>query len=212
VLSYSSLVRLLWLKTTGVSITLTKRTLDVLVIINSYHFSLANGFEHFLHPFCWAVVSKLIPTLKLISVCKIALIVGKILTWELRKWSHLSSCCSNQENDSMTILWFLMNLSSIVNLETRFLKGGRVVTPRCYCSSYSTSTVSSTVFIQWWLQYNPNSMKMVFSTDGVGSFWVKLKVWIYKLLCIWTIKLSLEFFRIIWSRMRPHSQQRKCCP
>jgi hypothetical protein len=29
---------------------------------------------------------------------------------------------------------------------------------------------ASTVFIQWWLQYKPNSMKMVFSTNGVGSF------------------------------------------
>jgi hypothetical protein len=39
-------------KTTGVSITLTKRTLDVLVIIDSCHFGLASGFEHLLHPFC----------------------------------------------------------------------------------------------------------------------------------------------------------------
>jgi hypothetical protein len=44
------------------------------------------------------------------------------------------------------------------------------VTPRCYCSSYSTSTVASAIFIQWWLQYKPNSMKMVLSTNGVGSF------------------------------------------
>jgi hypothetical protein len=44
------------------------------------------------------------------------------------------------------------------------------VTPRCYCSSYSTSIVASTVFIQFWLQYKPNSMKMVFSTNGDGSF------------------------------------------
>jgi hypothetical protein len=44
------------------------------------------------------------------------------------------------------------------------------VTLRCYCSSYSTSIVASTVFIQWLLQYKPNSMKMVFSTNGVGSF------------------------------------------
>jgi hypothetical protein len=36
----------------------------------------------------------------------------------------------------------------------------------CYCTSYSTSTI----FIQWWLQYKPNSMKMVFSTNGVRSF------------------------------------------
>jgi hypothetical protein len=63
------------------------------------------------------------------------------------------------------------------------LTGG--VTPRCYCSSYNTSTVVSTIFIQWWLQYKPNSMKMVFSTNGVGSFWVKLKVWIFELL--WTV-------------------------
>jgi hypothetical protein len=56
-----------------------------------------------------------------------------------------------------------------------------VVTPRCYRSNYSTSTVASTVFIQRWLQYKPNSMKMVFSTNGVGSFWVNLKVWIFKL-------------------------------
>jgi hypothetical protein len=41
---------------------------------------------------------------------------------------------------------------------------------RCYCISYSTSTVTSIVFIQWWLQYKPNSIKMVFSTNGVGSF------------------------------------------
>jgi hypothetical protein len=58
------------------------------------------------------------------------------------------------------------------------------ITPWCYCSSYSTSTVASAVFIQWWLQYKPNSMKMVFSINGVGSFWVNLKVWIFKLLCI----------------------------
>jgi hypothetical protein len=45
-----------------------------------------------------------------------------------------------------------------------------IVTPRCYCSSYSISTVASTIFIQLWLQYKPNSMKMVFSTNGVGSF------------------------------------------
>jgi hypothetical protein len=45
-----------------------------------------------------------------------------------------------------------------------------IVTPRCYCSSYIISIVASTVFIQWWLQYEPNSMKMVFSTNGVGSF------------------------------------------
>jgi hypothetical protein len=37
---------------------------------------------------------------------------------------------------------------------------------RCYCSSYSASTV----FIQWWLQYKHNSMKIVLSTNGVGSF------------------------------------------
>jgi hypothetical protein len=36
------------------------------------------------------------------------------------------------------------------------------VTPWCYCSRYSTSTVAPTVFIQWWLQYKPNSMKRVF--------------------------------------------------
>jgi hypothetical protein len=54
--------------------------------------------------------------------------------------------------------------------------------PRGYCSSYSASTVASTVFIQLWLQYNPNSMKMVFSTNEVGSFWVNLKVWIFELL------------------------------
>jgi hypothetical protein len=53
---------------------------------------------------------------------------------------------------------------------------------RCYCSSYNTSTIVSTLFIQWWLQYKPNSMKMVFSTNGVGSFWVNLKVWIFELL------------------------------
>jgi hypothetical protein len=39
-----------------------------------------------------------------------------------------------------------------------------------YCNSYSTSTVVSTVLIQWWLQYEPNSMKMIFSTNEVGSF------------------------------------------
>jgi hypothetical protein len=44
------------------------------------------------------------------------------------------------------------------------------VTPWYYCSSYSTSTVTPTFFIQCWLQYRPNSMKMVFSTNGVGSF------------------------------------------
>jgi hypothetical protein len=36
------------------------------------------------------------------------------------------------------------------------------VTPWCYCSRYNTSTVAPIVFIQWWLQYKPNSMKMVF--------------------------------------------------
>jgi hypothetical protein len=39
-----------------------------------------------------------------------------------------------------------------------------------YCSSYSTSTVASIIFIQCWLQYKPNSMKMVFSTNEVESF------------------------------------------
>jgi hypothetical protein len=46
----------------------------------------------------------------------------------------------------------------------------RGVTPWCYCGSYSTSIVASTVFILWWLPYKPNSMKMLFSTNGVGSF------------------------------------------
>jgi hypothetical protein len=44
------------------------------------------------------------------------------------------------------------------------------ITPWGYCSSYSTSIVASTVFIQWLVQYKPNSMKMVFSTNGVGLF------------------------------------------
>jgi hypothetical protein len=39
--------------------------------------------------------------------------------------------------------------------------------PRCYCSSYSTSIVASTVLIQCLLQYKSNSMKMVFSINGV---------------------------------------------
>jgi hypothetical protein len=66
----------------------------------------------------------------------------------------------------------------------------------CYCSSYSTSTAASIVFIQWWLQYKPNSMKMVFSINGVGSFWVDLKVWISNSWEVWTIELSLQFFVI----------------
>jgi hypothetical protein len=70
---------------TGVSITLTKCTLDVLVIIDSCHFGLTSGFEHFLHPFLLSSGVKADPTLKPIPVCKIALIVGMILTWELRK-------------------------------------------------------------------------------------------------------------------------------
>jgi hypothetical protein len=50
------------------------------------------------------------------------------------------------------------------------------VTPRCYCSSYSTSTVASTVLMQWLLRYKPNSMKMVFSTNGVGSFLCQFEI------------------------------------
>jgi hypothetical protein len=46
----------------------------------------------------------------------------------------------------MTILCFSTNLSSIINLGTIFLEGGRVVTPWCYCSSYSISTVP----LQYW--------------------------------------------------------------
>jgi hypothetical protein len=58
------------------------------------------------------------------------------------------------------------------------LRLGRVVTLWCYCSSY----IISIVFIQWWLQYKPNLMKMIFSINRVGSFWVNLKVWIFELL------------------------------
>jgi hypothetical protein len=45
-----------------------------------------------------------------------------------------------------------------------------------YISSYSTSTVASTVFIQWLLWYKLNSRKMAFSINEVGSFEVYLKV------------------------------------
>jgi hypothetical protein len=73
---------------------------------------------------------------------------------------------------------FLLLHLSVVGGGRRFVyplscEGGGVyhgVTPRCYCSSYNTSTVASTVLIQWLLQYKPNSMKMIFSTNGVGSF------------------------------------------
>jgi hypothetical protein len=44
----------------------------------------------------------------------------------------------------------------------------------------------------------------------IGSFEVNWKVWIFYSWALWTIKLSLNFFRINWSWIRPHLQKRKC--
>jgi hypothetical protein len=71
-----------------------------------------------------------------------------------------------------------------------------IVTPRCYYSSYSTSIVASTIFIQWWLQYKPNSMKMVFLQMELDHF---ESIWKFEFLNsweVWTIELSLQFFVI----------------
>jgi hypothetical protein len=59
--------------------------LPVLVIIDPCYFGFASDFEHFLHPFCRAVVINTDPTLKLVSDCKFSLTEGTILTWKLRK-------------------------------------------------------------------------------------------------------------------------------
>jgi hypothetical protein len=97
---------------------------------------------------------------------------GGLTTWKCRdEWR-----CHPRK-----VSWLLPGAYTVIFLSNPNLSSlYRVVTPRCYCSSYSTSTV----FIRWWLQCKPNSMKMVFSTNEVGSFWVNLKVWIFKLLCI----------------------------
>jgi hypothetical protein len=126
--------------------------LVVLVIIDPCHFGFASDFKRFLHPFWRAVVVKADPILKLVSDCKFSLTEGTIPTWKLRKWSRLPSCRWNQEVVHITILCFLTNLSSFVNLETRFLEGVRVVTPLVYCSCYNTSAIASTVVVQWLLQ------------------------------------------------------------
>jgi hypothetical protein len=70
---------------TGVFLTLTKRTHSVLVIINSPPRGFARESKRFVHPFRQVVGVKADPTLKLVSVCKISLIVGTIPTLELRK-------------------------------------------------------------------------------------------------------------------------------
>jgi hypothetical protein len=87
------------------------------------------------------------------------------------------------ENQPPVYYWLfdeLFKLQSCLKLcrFTQALLQPGLCNTRRYCSIYSTSTV----FIQWWLQYKPNSMKMVFSTNGVGSFWVNLKVGIFELL------------------------------
>jgi hypothetical protein len=51
-----------------------------------------------------------------------------------------------------------------------------VITPWCYYSSYSISTVTSIVLTQCLLQYKPNSRKLVFSINEVESFEVNWKV------------------------------------
>jgi hypothetical protein len=67
----SSLVRLLWLKTTGVSLTLTKCAPWVLVIIDPCPCGFARAFKMLIrHPFCRVVDIKVDPTLKLTSVHK----------------------------------------------------------------------------------------------------------------------------------------------
>jgi hypothetical protein len=63
-------------------------------------------------------------------------------------------------------------LNSRLDLKSNSTISSWIVSPpwRAHVTPRSTSTVAFTVFIQWWLQYEPNSMKMVFSTNGVGSF------------------------------------------
>jgi hypothetical protein len=119
-----------------------------------------------------------------------ALVEFFTLSWAVERW-NLSSMSlllslflkSIGEITIAVILWFL-NIRHLCTLFGMWFLTS-AVTPRCYCSSYSTSTIASTIFIQWWLQYEPNSMKMVFSTNGVGLFWVILKVWIFELL--WSV-------------------------
>jgi hypothetical protein len=70
---------------TGVSITLTKRTPSVLVIIDPHPCGFAREFKRFVHPFCQVVAIKANPILKLVFACKISPIVAMIPTLELRK-------------------------------------------------------------------------------------------------------------------------------
>jgi hypothetical protein len=85
------------------------------------------------------------------------------------------------------------------------------VTPWCYYSSYSISTVASAVLIQWLLQY-----KLISKEDSVFCFWrldyLKSigKFEFVHSCALWTMKLSLKFHRIYWNWIRPHFQKRKC--
>jgi hypothetical protein len=125
--------------------------LVVLVIIDPYHFGFTSDFKSFRHPFCWAVVIKADPTLKLVSDCKFSPIEGAIPTWELRKWSRLPSCHWNQEVVPLTVPCFLGPLL-LRNLGTRFLLGGRVITPLVLLQQLQYIYSTSMVLLQWWLQ------------------------------------------------------------
>jgi hypothetical protein len=116
----SSLVRSLWLKMTGVSITLTKCTPWCLC----YHQSLSLWFRKWLR----TLPSSFLPssglnddsTLKFVSVCMSHSIVGTFSTYELRKWSRLPSCHWDQEVIEWQFLAFLGSLF-LRNLGMRFI-------------------------------------------------------------------------------------------
>jgi hypothetical protein len=157
--------------------------LAILVIIDPCHFGFASDFEHFLHPFCRALVIKADPTLKLVFDCKFSTTEGTIPTWELRKWLCLPSCRWNQEVVQWSFFVFRWTSLSSKISGLDFLKGEGCNT-LVYCSSYSISTSDSTVLIECLLQYKPNSRKMYVLFLKIGIFEVNWKVWIYKLLCI----------------------------
>jgi hypothetical protein len=164
VLPCSSPVHSLWLKMIVVSITPTKSNPWVFIIIEPCPCDFTSDFvPHLVHPFCQAVVIKADPTLKLVSVCKISPIVGMISTLELRKWSCLRLCHWDQW--PFFIFWGPLFLR---NIETRFLYGGRVVTPWYYCRSYNTSTVALQYFYS--AHCSRNLVKRV-SNSNLNSVW-----------------------------------------
>jgi hypothetical protein len=75
----------------------------------------------------------------------------------------------------------------VAPVPSHVLMPGRVRGWSMYCSIYRN--IAYTVFMQWWLQCKSNSMK--FFINGVRSFWVNFKVWIFELL--WSVKHWAQF-------------------